>query len=76
MAKRVISMITVLCCALFVLCGCSRDPSNNKNAEEYGSPVDRAEGVCEARVMFVNVGKADCAIVDIGGSVWLVDTGT
>ncbi len=35
-----------------------------------------AAPIGEAWVLFLNAGKADCALISIGGAYWLVDTGT
>ncbi len=64
-----LALILVMSPALF---GCKKD--NIK--EKYGSPVDFDGPAHEVKVMFVNVGKADCAIVLVDGRAWLIDTGT
>lgn len=59
--------------------GCDMENINygdTDNSEKYGSPVEFEGSPHEARVFFVNVGKADCAVVEVDGHAWLVDTGT
>ena len=74
--KRLVCVMlaAVMVCASG-LCGCGSG-GENRNASAYGSAVEFEGESHDARVMFVNVGKADCAIVDIDGSAWLIDTGT
>ncbi|MBQ4448492.1 MAG: MBL fold metallo-hydrolase [Clostridia bacterium] len=46
------------------------------NSGKYGAPKEFEGEPHEASVMFVNVGKADCAIVKVDGHAWLIDAGT
>lgn len=74
--KRLAALITALLCAMpLLLCGCAGEEAG-KNASKYGSEVSFEGAAHDVRVMFVNVGKADCAIVDVDGCAWLIDTGT
>lgn len=75
--KRFVSLLLVLpCIAALALCGCNGAVTEGKNADIYGSEVSFEGEAHDLRVMFVNVGKADCAVVDVDGCVWLIDTGT
>ena len=76
MIKRLISMAAALAVCIMI-CGC--EDLNKKgidNSEIYGSETAFEGKPHDAAVMFVNVGKADCAIVEIDGAAWLIDTGT
>lgn len=72
---RIVAAIVlgVLACVI-LLCSCHTEGSDT--AAEYGKPVEFEGDPHEASVLFVNVGKADCAIVTVDGHTWLVDTGT
>ena len=78
MRIRTIALLLAALCMAAVLAGCGGGAGQDtgKNADKYGAAVSFEGEAHDARVMFVNVGKADCAVVDIDGSVWLVDTGT
>ena len=69
--KRLFAFILVAS-VLLAIAGCG-GRAERKPADE---PTGFDGTAHEARVFFVNVGKADCAIVDIDGHIWLVDTGT
>ena len=69
--KRAFSMLTLMT-VLLTLAACGQ-PSNTKN---YGDPVDFDGPPHEVSVMFVNVGRADCAVIGVDGHFWLIDTGT
>lgn len=77
MKKRVSAALFAVLMLTAVFCGCIKDPNaGTDNSKKYGAAVD-FEGVPhEVSVFFVNVGKADCAIVNIDGHTWLVDCGT
>ena len=75
-------------CALTLLIGCadSRDALPPENADTAAHKADRPikegsdsitpSGIHDVRLLFMNVGKADAAIVLIDRHAWLVDTGT
>ena len=57
--------------ALLAACGEKRGKPNG----DYGE-VSFSGSAHEVSVLFVNVGKADAAIVNVDGHYWLIDTGT
>jgi len=66
--KRFVSLLLVLLCiSVLALCGCNGAVTEGKNADIYGSEVSFEGEAHDLRVMFVNVGKADCAVVDVDG---------
>lgn len=73
--KRILPAALALLMLAAAFAGCGGGAAPDKTAN-YGEPVEFEGEAHDVRVMFVNVGKADCAIVDIDGSAWLIDTGT
>lgn len=69
--KRILLILTALV-LLAGACSCRKGPA----AKKYSDPKDFEGPAHEVAVTFVNVGKADCAIVSVDGHFWLVDTGT
>ncbi len=64
--KRTVFILLLAAAAL--LMGCSSGGSRR--------PEGDIGGAHDAAVLFVNVGKADCAIVSIDGLAYIIDTGT
>lgn len=78
-AYKTAAALALCLCVLAALCACTG--GGNKygevdNSSKYGAPVDFEGEAHDATVLFVNVGKADCAIVLIDGHAWLIDAGT
>lgn len=73
MKKRVLIILLAAVLAA-VSAGCTVDPVPAKR--NYAEPVAFDGAPHTVGVMFVNVGKADAAIVSIDGRVWVIDTGT
>lgn len=72
----IIIAAAVIC--LVLLSGCHGFGGHSDGADtsaQYGAQTSFEGDPHEACVMFVNVGKADCAIVTVDGHTWLVDTG-
>lgn len=72
MIKRITAIILLAAfAAVFAACTGKHDKPNGS----YGE-VSFQGSAHDVSVLFVNVGKADAAIVDIDGHFWLIDTGT
>ncbi|MCR5808184.1 MAG: MBL fold metallo-hydrolase [Clostridiales bacterium] len=75
--KRKVKTAAMLLLAALVFCLAACGEKKPKdNSAKYGAPVEFEGPPHEVSVMFVNVGKADCAVVMVDGHTWLVDTGT
>ena len=80
-SNTIFLIMLAACTALCALvCGCNTetraDIGHYDTSALYGAPLDGAGEQHEASVFFVNVGKADCAIVSVDSHTWLIDTGT
>ncbi|MGI5849024.1 MAG: MBL fold metallo-hydrolase [Christensenellales bacterium] len=67
--------------AIFSIIACEKgnsEPnlSNSSGAEDVLSHTDEGLNKQELQVLFINVGKADSALVSFGGNHYLVDTGS
>lgn len=71
MIKRILILLAAAFMALSA--GCGVVPGRERSLSDPVSFEGEAHSV---KVMFVNVGKADAAIVSVDGGVWLIDTGT
>ena len=70
-------ILVLIVIALFTACEpADVNYGDTDNSEKYGAAVEFEGEPHEASVFFVNVGKADCAIVSVDGHTWLIDTGT
>lgn len=62
---------------LLSLFGCGEEGNGGTDDRPgYSSPAEFEGEPHDASVFFVNVGKADCAVIDIDGHAWLIDAGT
>lgn len=68
-------LISVAICVI-LLCSCHNGQGSSEAAAKYGAPVEFEGAPHEVSVLFVNVGRADSAVVFVDGHAWLVDTGT
>lgn len=66
------AMIALLLILIFALALAGCDHSDGRN---YADPVDFEGAAHSVSVFFVNVGKADCAIVLVDSHAWLIDAG-
>ena len=76
MSKLKFCALIVCALMIFTLVGCGGDENGNKERPAYSEAVEFEGTAHDAQVFFVNVGKADGAIVNIDGHVWLIDVGT
>lgn len=71
MLKRSISILMLL-----VMLSAAACTGSETAKRAYDAPVSFSGQAHDVDVFFVNVGKADCAVVLIDGHAWLVDAGT
>ena len=72
MIKRY-TAIALLAAMMLTLAACGEKPAKPNGS--YGE-VSFEGAAHDVSVLFVNVGKADAAIVNVDGHFWLIDTGT
>ena len=75
MDKKSISLALALLLLAAFLTGCGSGVSRRPNGD-YGGEAEFDGPAHSVRVLYINVGKADAALVEVDGHFWLVDTGT
>lgn len=75
-AKRALALLVLAAMAVCLAACKGISYGEVDNSAKYGAQTEFEGPGHEVSVFFVNVGKADCAIVKVDGHAWLVDTGT